>query len=95
MRTMFAAGCFFLAAAPALVLADAAAEGLQLFVAPDGDDANAGTLTSPLATIHAARDRIRAFKAGPGLPSGGITVSLRGGEYVLTSACMRGRCLAW
>jgi hypothetical protein len=38
--------------------------------------------------------RRRLFFPGPGLPSGGITVSLRGGEYVLTSACMRGRRLA-
>jgi hypothetical protein len=49
-------------------------------VAVDGDDANPGTKSKPLATLSRARDAVReAKKAGES-----ITVYLRGGEYRLT-----------
>ncbi len=52
-----------------------------LFVAPDGDDANPGTVNAPLATLERARDRIRELKTEPGPPTDGMTVMLRGGTY--------------
>ncbi|MBM3500780.1 MAG: hypothetical protein FJX74_19140, partial [Armatimonadetes bacterium] len=54
--------------------------GLELFIAADGSDANAGTRERPLATLQGARDAIRALKAG-GLPAGGVTVCVRSGVY--------------
>lgn len=61
----------------------AAEETATFYVAVNGNDNNTGTLESPLATLHAARNRIRALKAESGLPRGGVTVYLRGGEYIL------------
>jgi hypothetical protein len=55
--------------------------GQLLFVAPGGDDSHAGTLEQPFRTLEAARDRIRSLKAGAGLPDGGVTVYVRGGDY--------------
>ena len=57
-----------------------AADGPALYVAPGGDDAAAGTIDAPLATLEGARDRIRQLKAGAGLPEG-MTVFLREGQY--------------
>lgn len=58
--------------------------GQLLFVAADGDDSNVGTLEEPYRTLEAARDRIRSIKAADGLPDGGITVYVRGGDYSRT-----------
>jgi len=58
----------------------------ELFVAPNGNDENPGTLERPLASPKAARDAIRAMKRAGGLPSGGVTVFLRGGTYDLPVA---------
>ncbi len=55
--------------------------GLMLYMAPGGDDGDEGTQARPLATLEAARDRIRQVKKQGGLPAGGVTVMLRGGEY--------------
>jgi hypothetical protein len=60
-----------LAAAPAGALA------VTLTVAPNGDDANAGTPDRPLLTLEAARDAAR--QAGPG-PH---TIRVRPGDYFL------------
>ena len=57
--------------------------GRALFVAPDGDDAAAGTEAAPLKTLTAARDRVRAIRKA-GLPAGGVAVCLRGGTYPMT-----------
>ena len=54
--------------------------GLLIYVSPDGNDANAGTEASPLASLAGARDKVRAVKAS-GLPAGGIIVYFRGGTY--------------
>jgi hypothetical protein len=56
----------------------------DLYVAPDGDDANPGTKEKPFATLVRARDAVRALKKN-GLPGGGVTVWLKGGTYELTS----------
>jgi len=51
------------------------------YVAPTGADTNAGTQPRPFATLEKARDAVRAVKRDGGLPSGGVTIWLRGGEY--------------
>ena len=64
-----------------ITLTTQAASGIELFVSPNGNDSNDGSIGSPFATLEAARDKIREIKKSSGLPSGGITVNLRGGAY--------------
>ncbi len=54
------------------------------YVAPDGDDANPGTLDEPFLTLGRARQAVRDHKADPGLPDGGLVVALRAGTYTLS-----------
>lgn len=63
---------------------NAAASDFSLYVAPDGDDSAAGTSSGrPLATLEAARDRIRAArKSGD---TNRWTVTLAPGRYERTS----------
>ena len=60
----------------------AAPPGGTLCVAPDGDDANPGTLERPFATITRARDEIR--RRNPDKRAESTHVQLRGGTHVLT-----------
>lgn len=53
---------------------------MRLFVAPDGDDAQDGTMARPLATLVRARDALRTLRQG-GEISGAVTVYLRAGTY--------------
>ncbi len=61
------------------------------YVAMDGNDDWSGTLPSPnnggtdgpFASLLRARNAIRAMRAESGLPAGGVTVIVGGGEYVL------------
>lgn len=57
--------------------------GLELYVAPDGNDRAAGTKDEPLATVAGARDAIRERRRAGGLPPGGVVVHLLPGEYPL------------
>ena len=51
----------------------------DIFVAPNGDDANPGTPDKPLATLEGARLKVRQFKAAnPGKP---IIVEFASGTY--------------
>lgn len=74
-----------LAAATALVggpaPTSAAAEN-AFYVAPDGDDSNAGTLEAPFRTLERARDAVREVNSDM---SGDIHVYLRGGSYPIDS----------
>ncbi len=80
----------FLAIVILLALVATRAPAADLYVAPDGNDAwsgrlpaaNAGKTDGPLATLEAARDRIRQDKAA-GLKEG-VTVHVRGGLYALS-----------
>ena len=58
----------------------------ELYVAPQGNDQNPGTGTSPFATLERARDALRELKAQDGLPPGGVTVWLQGGIYHRTES---------
>ena len=59
------------------------APGRELFVAPDGSDANPGTADRPFATLAKARDSVRALLA-KGPLAGGVAVTLKPGEYRIT-----------
>ena len=56
-----------------------------LYVSPDGDDTADGSMNAPLATIAAARQKVRDLKKSRGLSKGGITVLIRGGLYDRTT----------
>jgi len=62
--------------------ADAATAGEFIYVSPDGNDSNPGTLLQPLRTIAQARDLVRTKN---GTMSGDITVYVRGGTYPQTT----------
>ncbi len=55
----------------------------DLFVAPGGDDAAPGTREAPLASLQRARDRLRERPAAARATGGGVTVWVRGGDYLL------------
>lgn len=55
---------------------------VSFFVAPDGKDANPGTLEQPFATLERARDAVLAARpANP--PDTSYVVEIRGGKYFL------------
>lgn len=54
---------------------------LEVFVAPTGDDRGAGTAQAPLATLGAARDRVRAALAAGGADD--VVVRVAAGDYFL------------
>ncbi|MEV8436012.1 RICIN domain-containing protein [Actinosynnema sp. NPDC051121] len=58
-----------------------AATQATYYVAPDGNDANPGTITAPFRTVQRARDVVRTVN---GNMSGDIYVYLRGGNYPIT-----------
>jgi parallel beta-helix repeat protein len=53
----------------------------DIYVTADGNDSNSGTREHPVATLEAARDLIRQYKAVKVLPKGGITVWIGKGQY--------------
>ena len=77
-RLIAALCCAMLAAGTVQLPTVTAAADTVLYVSPDGDDSNPGTLASPLATLKGARDAVRRLNADM---SGDITVYLRGGVY--------------
>ena len=59
---------------------------LEFYVATNGNDANSGTKAKPFATFERARDEVRELKQNAKLPRSGVTIWLRGGDYVRTNA---------
>ncbi len=58
----------------------------EFYVSPTGNDAHSGSKSQPFATLERAQDAVRALR-GSGRPvPDGITVFLRGGDYVRSSA---------
>ena len=53
----------------------------DFYVNPAGDDSNLGTKEKPVATLEAARDLIRQYKAVNDLPKSEITVWISKGQY--------------
>lgn len=70
--------------AAVLCLSGGVSWAMTFTVSPDGNDSNPGTKNRPFATLERARDQIRQCKINGTLPSGGITVELRGGIYELS-----------
>ena len=67
---------------------------MQFYISPDGNDQWSGRLPEvnktqtdgPFATLTRASQVIRELRTANGLPDGGITVYLRGGDYILTES---------
>jgi hypothetical protein len=84
-RSLLAAAVFAAAALTVTVTNQtpaSAATQATYYVAPDGNDANPGTITSPLRTVQRARDVVRTINASM---TGDIYVYLRGGTYPVSS----------
>jgi hypothetical protein len=71
---------------PALIIGAGMAYGAEIYVSPTGNDANPGTIDSPLVSLTAARDKADQLKAG----STPVTVYLRGGTYYLSAPIVFG-----
>ena len=71
-----------------LLAAGATGFAAELFVAPEGSDANSGAAGSPFATLEKARDAARALHAAQ--PAEPVTVQVRGGTYPLPHALKLG-----
>ena len=56
-------------------------DGLNVYIATDGDDRNPGTEDRPLASLKEARNRIRQLKGTKGLPKGAVTIWIKDGIY--------------
>ena len=69
--------------ATVLIAASVCTASGSLYVSPDGDDSNPGSLGKPFATLEAARDAIRQMKVAGKLPADSVTVYLRGGVHRL------------
>ena len=54
------------------------------YVSPFGSDDNDGSINSPFGTIEKARNKVRELISAGAYPEEGITVYLRGGDYVLS-----------
>ncbi len=53
----------------------------DIYVAVGGNNSHPGTKEKPVATLEAARDLIRQYKATHDLPYGGMTVWIGSGQY--------------
>ncbi len=72
-----------LLAAVSILLVTACTSGsYEIYVSPEGNDQNEGSIDSPLATITAARDMIRGMEECE--RNRNINIYLRGGEYKLS-----------
>jgi hypothetical protein len=84
-RSLLATAVLIASASTAAVTDQLPASGATqatYYVAPDGNDANPGTITSPVRTLQRARDVVRTVNAGM---TGDLTVYLRGGIYPVSS----------
>jgi len=57
----------------------------EFFVDPGGNDANPGTRSRPFATLERARQEVQLARPKNSRHGGGVTIWLRGGDYVRTS----------
>ena len=62
-----------------------AARAAEFHVAPSGKNSNRGSRSAPFADLERARAAVRSLKQSGGLPPGGATVWIHGGEYALAS----------
>ena len=59
--------------------------GIEIYVSPDGDDDNDGSIDSPLATLNGAKAAVLSLRTEKGLPDGGVSVIFMPGTYKVMS----------
>jgi len=87
-RTITLIAILVLASLPLLAEAKPVSD---LYIAPDGRDTWPGTKARPLATLEAARDRLRQMRAAGLEAQGEVTVWMRAGRYERTEPFTLGR----
>jgi hypothetical protein len=78
MRTIKIILIFFIFILPSVLFG----QGPHFYIAPDGIDTNPGTKEKPVASLNAARDRIREWKKKNQI-SDTVFVMVKGGQYFL------------
>ncbi len=81
---------FFLCLVCVLIaLPNVSAEGssAELYIANGATDGD-GSFEKPFGSFEEAKQKIRSIKATSGLPQGGITVYVRGGEYNISEGLL-------
>ncbi|MCK9266265.1 tetratricopeptide repeat protein [bacterium] len=63
----------------------------EIYVSTKGKDTNAGTKGKPFATIKRAQEEVRKLISDGKMPTGGITVYLRGGKYFINESISFGK----
>ncbi|NQU42123.1 hypothetical protein HQ520_02475, partial [bacterium] len=69
-----------------LALSASSLQAADFYISTSGNDSNPGTLSQPFRTLEKARDTIRSLKSSSGLPAGGVTIHLRGGNHLRTDS---------
>ncbi|MCP4645441.1 MAG: hypothetical protein GY851_33665 [bacterium] len=82
-------GIVALGAMASLILCCGMTQALEFHIAPDGDDANAGTAAAPFATLHRAQEATRSLKSEGELASP-VDIVLRKGRYHLHDTLVLG-----
>ena len=77
------AAALFAAVLSPITPASAAPAGspAEIFVSPAGSNGGDGSEAAPFRTLEKARAVIRSMNASNALPDGGVTVTLRAGDY--------------
>ncbi len=76
MKAMMISGCCF------VVWAASTGWAADFYVSPTGDDAAAGTVESPFASLQRARDAVREWRRGES-GAGAVTIHVADGRYEL------------
>ena len=58
---------------------------LNIYVEPDGDDTNPGTINKPLRSLQQAQQKLRAL---PAYPKEGVNIILKPGDHVITETLL-------
>ena len=69
-----------------MAVAVQAEERIEYFVDANAADAGDGSLAKPFSSIVEARDAVRELKKNKAYPSGGVTVTIRGGNYAVSES---------
>ena len=73
-----------LAASSIVAVVASGASAADFFVAPDGNDAHAGTSAQPFATVARAADAVRTLRSAEPRRDRPIVVGIRGGRFALS-----------